>query len=415
VAATAAGAGQLCALSAAGGITCSGDNVWGQLGDGNRTTQPRPPLAIPELTGVTSIAAGARHSCAIRDDGTAWCWGRNEFGQLGDGTLFDRSRPTRVEGIEDAIAVTAGTDYSCAIVGGTARTAVCWGRNEVGQLGARAGNFQAVPALVMDGDLELSGITQLVAGGAHTCALIRGGVKCWGANNFSETGSPSEATLSVRSPTLVALDTMGTPLADAVEIALGFSHTCALLAGGTVSCWGGNTGGGQLGTDEMIRDRSTPKAVTGLINVQHIASHGDFTCAVTRDGSATCWGRGVEGQMGDGDRDNRTSPGPPISAISGATKVMTAVGHACVVTTMGLTCWGGNSAGQIGNDDYDDALTPVPVSLVGTVTELAGGDQHTCAVLDGGTVSCWGDDHVGQLGDGAFDKRSRVAPLLPCP
>src|SRR6185295_7490637 len=127
-----------------------------------------------------------QHSCAIRDHSTVWCWGRNDFGQLGDGTTSARSRPTRVEGIEDAIAITAGPNHSCALVVGAARKAVCWGRNDQGQLGARAGSFRSVPAPVVDGDAELSGITQLVAGGAHTCALIGGGVKCWGANNYHQ-------------------------------------------------------------------------------------------------------------------------------------------------------------------------------------------------------------------------------------
>jgi alpha-tubulin suppressor-like RCC1 family protein len=417
VAAMAGGPGHLCALSATGRITCSGDNVRGQLGDGSRTTQARPPPALPGLTGVISIAAGVGDSCAIRDDGTAWCWGRNEFGQLGDGSLIARNRPTRVEGIDHAIAVTVGFDHACALIDGVARTAVCWGRNNVDQLGARARDFRLLPAPVMDGDAPLSGITQLVAGGAHSCALINDGVKCWGANGLSQTGVPPKmAEVTVPSPTQVLLDASGAPLADAVEIALGVNHTCALLRNGTVLCWGANTGGGQLGTgEEPTGDRTTPKAVTGLMNVQHIASHGDFTCAIRGDGSVTCWGRGRQGQIGDGDEQDRSPPGPPVNGISGATKIATGEAHACVVANTGLACWGSNALGQLGNGSYAAALAPVPVAPGRAVKELAAGFAHTCALLDDGTVSCWGDAHVGQLGDGAFDKRSRVAPLLPCP
>jgi alpha-tubulin suppressor-like RCC1 family protein len=415
VAAAAAGAGHLCVLSAAGGITCSGDHAWGQLGDGNRTTQPTPPPAIPGLSEVTSIAAGGAHSCAIRNDGTAWCWGRNDFGQLGDGSLSDRSRPTRVEGIDHAIAIATGVDYSCAVL--AARTAMCWGHNNSDQLGAKVGSFSAVPAPVMDGDVELSGITQLVAAGAHICALIDGQVKCWGYNAYGQTGvSPEDG--NVPSPTLVVLGPEEAPLREVVEIALGFNHTCALLGNQTVSCWGANSGGGQLGTGDeaSIISRFTPKAVAGLANVQHIASRGDFTCAIVGDGSVRCWGRGQEGEIGDGGGHNQSPPGPLVNGISGATKIVSGAGHACVVANTGLACWGSNDAGQVGTGSYDSAIRqPAPVLLGGAVKQLAGGDRHTCALLDDGTVSCWGDDHVGQLGDGAFDKRSRVAPLLPCP
>lgn len=423
VTAASGGRAHLCAVSDAGAIACSGYNGRGQLGDGTRTVQGMPPPPIAGLRGATSITTGGEHSCAVVD-GSVLCWGRNEVGQLGNGTVDDTAQPTRVAGIQGATTVIAGSEHTCALVDGGA---MCWGLNFAGQVGDHVGDISSVPRRVIneaDGK-PLGGIVQLAVGGDHSCALLASGVlKCWGGNGSNQLGlhdGTCESLGCSRAVTVLML-----PSARIREIALGDSHTCVTVAEPVppaserrvVYCWGRNASG-QLG-DDTTSNRPEPMPVLGLdgLDIEHINLQGDFSCATATDGKVRCWGAGGEGQLGDGTSgQNRRVPGPTVASVSGATRLRGGDSHACVVADAGLQCWGLGNLGQLGDGEYDRRVMPVVVPLAAgaKVRDLAGGAQHTCALLDDGTVTCWGDDRAGQLGDGMFDRRSPVAPQLPCP
>jgi alpha-tubulin suppressor-like RCC1 family protein len=415
VAAAAGGIYHLCALSAAGGVTCSGFNGRGQLGNGHPTMQAKPAPAIDGLSGVTSIAAGENHTCAVAG-GAVWCWGANDRGQLGDGSLFDRGAPVRVLGVDHATSVVANLEHTCALLEGG--TAMCWGNNANNQLGTERPSDShlqgqiAQPVVEGNGDV-LSGIKQLATGGAHTCALGGGGgVVCWGANDSGQLGNGVEDGKNAPpSPVLLP------PNTTALEITAGDSHSCALLMGGTVVCWGYNVFG-QLGNDDSVMrlDRSTPVAVKMLAGAEHIRSYRHHTCA-TAGGQVRCWGEGDHGEIGNDDKSNRFMPDTPAHIVSAPTRIAVGGQHSCALAAGGLVCWGQNFSGQLGDGSFDLQTEPVLTAIAarGQVVDLVAGGNHTCALLDGGRVSCWGLGDRGQLADSAAESLGRVAPALTCP
>lgn len=417
VAGASAGTVHLCTRSSAGGIACSGYNGTGQLGNGERTTELLPPPAIAGLEQVSSIALGTEHTCAVAG-GAVFCWGENRAGQLGDGTLTARSRPMRAVGVPSAIAVAVGRIHSCALLAD--HTAMCWGDNEIGQIGdAMHAAPIALPSRVVNDDgSPLGGITQLAAGGDHTCALTDTGVWCWGSNRDSEAGVSPMTSFKRDTPVRVPLP------AGVRELALGDNHSCALNANQTIMCWGasdnGERGDGTIATTEIptLVRVPTPPTPMPLMGVEHITTFRDFTCAITAGATATCWGLGNSGEMGDGTNSGRSSPGAAVK-LSGVTLLAAGSEHACAVASGGLACWGASfrgQAGPFGRGGYFASNLPAMVPLAGPAPiGLGGGGEHTCALLADHTVTCWGDGRSGQLGNGMHDRRVRVAPRLPCP
>jgi alpha-tubulin suppressor-like RCC1 family protein len=418
VVAAAAGGGHLCALSSTGAIACSGFNVRGQLGDDRATTRSTPPPAIPNLIGVRSIAAGGAHSCAVAGT-TVQCWGGNASGQLGDGTLEDRARPTPVELLGDALSVTAGGTHSCAHLAD--RTVACWGGNQSGQTGGTVSRRTA-PRRVLERDgTRLVDVVQVEAGRDHSCALLAGGaVKCWGDNDSRQLGVARAVCQACPEPLSVALPS------PAVQLALGTNHTCALLRSiddsESVACWGSNAFGqlGQLGVPPDPEPADPVPVIVPMLPSQlvQISAGADFTCVLAADGGVYCWGAGQSGELGNGVAPAAANPTPvKVGNVAAATLLGAGGRHACAFAQSQVQCWGMGTFGQLGGAAYPTTSVAVPVSFgrdVG-VTQLLAGDVHTCALFDDQTVSCWGDGRGGQLGTGAIEQSAPVAALLPCP
>jgi alpha-tubulin suppressor-like RCC1 family protein len=389
VTAVAAGGSQTCALLSSGTVECWGDNTTGDLGDGTSTGPQTAtfdgnacsttPVAVSGLSGVTSIAAGQSHTCAVLSGGTVECWGDDTDGELGDGTGAGTetcngqpcsTTPVAVPGLSGVTAITAGDYFTCALLSGGG-TVECWGFNYHGQLGSGSTAPESATPVAVSG---LSGATAISAAFDHACALLSGGtVECWGNNSVGELGTgtntgPQTCGNAACSTTPIAVS----GLSGVTAVAAGGNSTCALLSGGTVECWGDNSYG-ELG-DGMITGPQTcpgddpcsmmPVAVTGLSGVTAISVGGDQVCALLAGGSIKCWGGNEIGELGNG-----TSDGP----------------QTCTV--------GGNPNACSG--------TPVAVSgLTGATAVYAGADSQTCALLRGGIVECWGDNLEGELGDG---------------
>jgi len=344
-----AGNTHTCAVLANGTARCWGNNQYGSLGD-SFTTNSASPVVVSGLTNAVGISAGGSHTCAVLENGTARCWGRNSVGQLGDGTITQRTAPVAVSGLTGVVGISAGWQHTCAVLGdGTAR---CWGSNADGKLGDGTTTQRTTPVVVSG----LTGAMGISAGEQHSCAVLGDGTaRCWGNNDSGQLG---DGTTTQRT-TPVAVS----GLTGAVGISAGRSHTCAVLGDGTARCWGSN-GSGRLG-DGSTTQRITPVVVSGLTGAVGISAGGEHTCAVLGDGTARCWGENGNGRIGDGTTNDRQTP-RVVTGVSGSTMVSAGSGgglegHSCAVVNQGkhVKCWGDNSAGQLGDQSTTDRYTPV--------------------------------------------------------
>jgi alpha-tubulin suppressor-like RCC1 family protein len=409
-----------CAVSAAGGVRCWGENGDGQLGDGS-TTGRSLSVAVKgvggsgALTGVKAVAVGYSHSCALTTAGSVACWGRNEEGQLGaDSGGADKASPVLVPGVTKAVAIAAGAAHNCALT--ATGTVICWGWNGFGQIGNGMGAAQAVAPTAV---ASISGATAIAAGGAHSCALLAGGkVACWGANSDGQAG---KGAASATEPSPVPVKGVGGAgvLSGATAIAAGDNHSCAVLTKGTVACWGSNLVA-QLG-DGSGTDQPAPVAVKGaggggaLSGIAGLDLGATHSCGRTGAGAVLCWGYNEFGQLGDGSRESRLFPVTVSAPLGKAAAVAAGYEHSCAVLTDGrLTCWGfrgyGPGAWHLG--DGVDSTQPRPVSAMSggaplSVGAVASGNTFTCAIVGGG-VRCWGFGGYGALGGGGSQPNSAV-------
>jgi alpha-tubulin suppressor-like RCC1 family protein len=351
----ATGGSHSCALTSTGAVQCWGDNFFGELGNGT-TTNSLVPVAATGLSGAaTALVAGVQHSCALISGGGVQCWGYNAYGQLGNDSTRSSSAPVAVTGLSGPVtALAAGSYHTCALT--EAGTVQCWGYNANGQLGRGNLTNSVVPATVT----ALAGTaTALVAGAQHTCALISGGaMQCWGnnANGQLGDGSTTRATEPVTVKNLSGA---------AMAMAAGSNHSCALTSTGVVQCWGYNATG-QLGNDTTTHS-AVPVTVSGVNGtVSMLAAGNAHTCALGSSGAVQCWGGNNYGQLGNGGTTN-SSVAVAVTGLGGAASVLKAgYGHNCIVTTSGAAqCWGYNLYGQLGNGSTANATAPVDVTGLG--------------------------------------------------
>ena len=396
-----AGSFHTCALLADGTAKCWGRNQEGQVGDGVSSAPRNVPTAVSQLTQATAIAGGNSHTCAIRSDGTMRCWGLNTSGQLGDGTInFHLDAGTAVVGISNAVELTAGFVHTCAVdVSGAPR---CWGGNAVGQLGNGTTNPSNVPNSVPVTVTGIAGTVSgraIVAGFGFTCARRGNGTAaCWGKDNSGELGD-SSAFESSADPGPVF------ETADVLALAAGEDHACALRSTGNILCWGNNSAG-QLG-DGDLTSQGLPNTVLGITQqAVGIAAGSRHTCAVMTDGTARCWGANTFGQLGNNSFSNTTAP-VVVEGLTNATAIAAGGSHTCALVADGtVSCWGRNASGQLGTGTNTDVIAPRAVSGLSNVVALAAGTDHTCAVLASGSVRCWGENQFGQLGNSVNQDRN---------
>jgi alpha-tubulin suppressor-like RCC1 family protein len=342
---------------------------------------------------ATAVSAGGEYTCITLPDGTGQCTGRNQFGQHGNGTINDSTVLDPVSGLTAASHVSAGDEFACALI--TDGRVKCWGLGESGQRGDRSfSTFGLTPNDV----IGLTGATALGTGYGHACALRGDGtMRCWGENREGQLGNGTTATPGTAEPVVVS------GVTGAIAIATGAYHTCVLLSGGTVKCWGRNHQG-QLG-DGTLNSSSTPVQVqTGagpLTGVTAITAGGAHTCALLADSTVRCWGDNMEGQLGDGTTLGKPT-GITVTGLTGAVDISAGWQHSCAVLQDGTArCWGANAFGQLGDGTTTRALTPVQVTgITGATGITAGWWHHSCAVLGDGTAKCWGANEWGQLGNG---------------
>ncbi len=345
---------------------------------------------------AAKIAAGERQSCAVTPAGGAICWGQRSSGSLGDGLVTGVSYdPVPVKGLSSGVTAIAGTltgnggsQYACAIVSGGVK---CWGTGGYGTLGNGKKESSAVPVQVTG---LASGVTAISLNAVRACAIQSGAVKCWGAGGLGNDGNASAVPVQING------------VSGATGIALGWRHSC-LLAGGTVSCWGDGSHG-SLGSEGNGNGTVTPRAVVGLPGpVSKIASGLDATCALV-GGRVYCWGSWS--LIGTGAKNYREDTSTPVqvkSLGSGVSDIVSNGEHFCALKGGTAWCWGENSNGQLGNGTLVDSTLPVQVKGLSGITEIAVSSEHTCA-LAGGATWCWGSNSGGQVGNEAAGPRPAV-------
>lgn len=381
-------------------------------------------------------ALGGFHTCAVKTDGTLWCWGQNDSGQLGDGTNIESAVPKQVGSLGSSVAaVVASGAHTCALKNDG--TVWCWGANDQGQLGDGTADSHNVPVQV---SALGTSVVQVATGTfySHTCARKNDGtVWCWGHGTYGQLGDGT----STSQPLPVKVIGLG---GSAIMISAGYAHTCAIRADGTLWCWGYD-GNGQVGNGKIEYIYQIPQHVKALgKSVVAVSAGRAHTCAVKDDATLWCWGSNHTWQLGN-ELDSSSScwdyescvPGPAqVEALgAGVVEVSAGAEHTCARKSDGsLWCWGQNADGQLGNGTIDGAIptatanpTPGHVTALGmSTTGVAVSWRHTCAIKTDGTLWCWGRSGHGQLGDGTTAgqgcrlgkgvcKPNPVQSLLVCP
>ena len=350
-----------CASRPSGALACWGRNLAGQLGNGT-TTESHVPVLVTGFTDAvqpaTKTYSAWASSCGLHASGLVSCWGHREHGQLGDGNGISGQTTTKktVVNLTDAVQISAGDDHVCAV----RRTGavVCWGDRQDGRLGngGSESGYSDVPVTV-------TGITnaiQVSAGDRHSCAVLANGeIWCWGARNDGRLGD--DAT----SPD--ALEPVKTHnITNAAQVSCGRDHTCAVMLDGTARCWGDNN-------DDRIGDGSSttgnqevPATVSGLNDAVQIAAGNQHSCAVRATGGVVCWGDRSDGRIGNGGSTASTSPTPvAVSTITDAVSVDAGDRHTCAMTTNGAVwCWGQGTDGKLGNNGTSNQIEPVQVVML---------------------------------------------------
>ena len=370
--------------------------------------------SVPVLTQITS---GVSHSCAILDDGSVSCWGDNSNGQLGDGSRSPNLEPDKSSMPlgRKAVEISAGSYHTCTMFDdGSVR---CWGSNEFGQLGDGTTIERTTPVPVDLG--EGKSALGISSGGSHTCVVLNDlSVKCWGQNSNGQLGDGTTTDSSI--PVHAAMSGE-----DVISVSAGSYHTCAIMEGRSVMCWGDNWNG-QVG-DGSNADSLSPVEieVPGNSSAVSLDAGAMHTCLGMNDGSLFCWGFNAYGQLGNGGYSNSNSPmTTPLSSNQLLTTVQVGLFHSCALLDSGqVACWGDNSNGQLGDGTQSGSGVPVIVSLGTNATSISVGQRHACAILDDASLQCWGANEAGQLGDGSNSDRDNPTEIdlghgskeqLPC-
>jgi alpha-tubulin suppressor-like RCC1 family protein len=385
---------------------CSdGDNgVGGDAGDNGDGGEFPPDGGTTITVCATAVEARGPHTCALDEEGDVMCWGRNHRGQLGTGSTGPAAPPRLVDLPDEAIEVRTGIAHSCALL--RDGRVLCWGYGEVGSLGDGGGADRSTPVAVQG----ISDAVALFSGGFHACALRGGGeLRCWGDNTAGQIGDGSAGEGADRMTPVTVASSVQTA-------ALGEEHTCLVTTGGAVECWGRNEAG-QLGdgtrTDRPLRAPALRDGVP-LSGATSIAAGAYHTCAVVGGGEVVCWGMNDRGQMGNGSQGTDQLQAVLVSGVSGPLAMAAGVFHTCSLGGGGeVLCWGDNRVGQLGTDDAQSRSTPTRVSGLEPASDIAAGDIHSCAVA-GGDVLCWGYNTDGQLGVTPGNPIHRPVLALAC-
>lgn len=370
----------------------------------------RPRPILPELAQASALEFGGEHQCARMGGREVRCWGQNQYGQLGLGHELVQARPQRVPGVTEAIQVVAESERSCARR--RDGSVVCWGdgdatvtpvealrgavqiadhvwpcsRDEAGRVSCLEHGVVKTVALE-EAAVEVSVSTM------HGCAVLAGGsVRCWGRNEYGASGNgtrePQHGQPAGTHPAFLGVD-------DAVHLANAPFTVCVLRRSGDVVCAGDDMADHVLENGENL----TPTQVVGLSHVKQLAGEAGQMCALT-EGRVACWGH---------QKSTFGEPTTPLQLtyvpeLNDAVQVSVGDGSSCARRQSGkLVCWGSNRWVQLGLRTWGQeseplATRPSEVPDLHEVVDVSVGKRHVCAVVSDGSVACWGSTLRGQCG-----------------
>jgi alpha-tubulin suppressor-like RCC1 family protein len=371
------------ALKADGTVWTWGTSADGRLGRPTPTTDIYPtPGQVPTLSNVIAISAGYHHALALKNDGSLWAWGLNLNGQIGDGTVgMSNLKQTPVKVLDDVAAMTAGEASSLAIKHDGSLWA--WGDNRYGQLGDGTFSSSYAPKRIMFGVRSVSLRT-------FTTLIVKADNSLWacGWNGYGQIGDNSKTDVST--PTKV-LENIALPVAAS-------PFSAALKTDGTILTWGNNSFG-TLGDGASIF-KNTPALVA--------AANGNRFTAITAgqqtgfglraDGSVWGWGYSANGEVGDGGSGSGNLISAPRKVIaSGITAISSFNNHALALKSNGdVLAWGANSHGQLGTGDRFNRTVPTLINGLSGVKAISTGSLVSLALKTNGDLWGWGDNYFGQ-------------------
>jgi alpha-tubulin suppressor-like RCC1 family protein len=359
--AVAAGVWASYALLRDGSVWAWGESTYGEIGPGGpagwpNTSQSNVPIKVTGIGTATAVDAGLYHACALLSNGQVWCWGADSSGELGAGpasTEGYRPTPVRVQGLpsQPVTAIEVADRNSCALIGSNGQV-YCWGSNILNQLGPAVSGTSAMTAAQMTG----IGSATAVRTGDSTCVLASGGMYCWGDNGSGEIKLPEGGV--VTTPTSVPFGGLGT----VQQLDLGANHVCAVISN-SAYCWGLN-GAGALGDQgTAINAVASPVSVDGLgSNASRVAIGQVRSCALLTTGKVRCWGEQADGGLGNGQSASASSVPVEVLGVSDATGLAYGEWHGCALLGNGsVKCWGRGLEGELGNAASATSATPVTV------------------------------------------------------
>lgn len=372
----ASGSAHSCAISYNGLVYCWGMNYDGQVGQANPQNVLSPmQVDLREMSptdAAQEVSAGGNHSCVLSKLNNVYCWGDNSDGQLGNGRAIKTSSPTLVQNGQKPTSVNfkqiaTGSYHSCGLTDNG--QVYCWGRNSYGQLGDGLTTNSSLPVLVKNGERDPNDwFIDLSLGGLFSCALTKTNkVYCWGSGAFGQIGN--KHAVDSPFPTLVSTDKLH-PGEYFLKIQSGESHVCGITNQSQVYCWG-RGGDGQLATGDSDNQLQPSLIQNGeLTSDQKIIdiSAGDYhSCASTNSQKVYCWGLGRNGQLGS--RNSRRS-NAPIEVVNGegesfdlAVRLTSGGAHNCLMSiSHQIYCWGYGTNGRLGNGEIATQTAPIRIA-----------------------------------------------------
>ena len=430
-----------------GELYCWGSDSIGQIGNGSvSTAKVEAPQRIGNSNKWSAVAGGELHTCGINNN-ELYCWGYNEHGQVGNGSLIDFEIPQKISNSSSWILIEAGGYQSCAIKN---NDLYCWGKNNNGQLansnykaieiplrigtsnnwevisssqyhncatnGGKAfcwgsgyseslgngsiSNIRSIPQLINNSN-KWSAVS---AGYNHSCGINSGALYCWGDDVFGQVGNGSASTVDIDSPQQVGVSYEWS------QISMGYYYSCGIKSG-ELYCWGGDNYG-QVGNGSgSTSNIESPQKIGVFINWSHISTGRYHTCGIN-SGELYCWGRDDFGQVGNGSGSTSNIESPQkIGSSNTWSEVSIGLFHTCGINDGELYCWGRDAYGEVGNGSGSTSNIEIPqkIGSSNNWSHISVGSYHSCGINDG-ELYCWGSDSNGQLGNGSLSTTDIESP-----